>query len=600
MAKRMKEKNERNSSKLIFNIFIVLVFLALLGGVFYLSPNYIREDYDGKTKVLINNNNVTLKMKNDVYIDENNNVFLSLADVRNYFDKYIEYDKENGSIVTTSEINIAKMSTKDNKITINGQEEELNSSAIEKNETIYLPFSEISEKVYDVDLEYIKDTNTIIIDSLDRKQEVANTTKETKLKYKPQTLSGTLEKLEANEQVVYIEETNNWAEVRSKDGTIGYVKKEDLGNVEVTREAKEYIDKVEGKVNLVWDYYSEYAKAPDRTGETMDGVNVVSPSFFSLERGSNGEIYDNAKDDGAEYIEWAHNNNYQVWAMFSNNSLKDTTSQILNDYEKREAMIENLMDLVEEYNLDGVNVDFENMNESDKDVYSRFLIELAPRLKKIGKTLSVDVTAPDGSETWSLCFDRNTIANVADYIVFMAYDQYGTSSNKAGTTAGEEMKKALEDAGITSGKIGIINVNAATDSCVNREEGFRAAFDGTDFEIMETQYGEGDAAKSQSIAENYITQGVVGIFGCNEGSTTGAGNAIKAAGNADIIGVGFDKSDAILNLIDDGYLLCTMAQNPDVMGSEGVKAAVKAINGEELGGEVTDTGVSVITKDSDK
>ena len=436
MAKRMKEKNERNSSKLIFNIFIVIVFLAILGGVFYLSPNYIREDYDGKTKVLINNNNVTLKMKNDVYIDENNNVFLSLADVRNYFDKYIEYDKENGSIVTTSEINIAKMSTKDNKITINGQEEELNSSAIEKNETIYLPFSEISEKVYDVDLEYIKDTNTIIIDSLDRKQEVANTTKETKLKYKPQTLSGTLEKIEANEQVVYIEETNNWVEVRAKDGTIGYIKKEDLGNVEVAREAKEYIDKVEGKVNLVWDYYSEYAKAPDRTGETMDGVNVVSPSFFSLERGSNGEIYDNAKDDGAEYIEWAHNNNYQVWAMFSNNSLKDTTSQILNDYEKRETMIENIMDLVEEYNLDGVNVDFENMNESDKDVYSRFLIELAPRLKKIGKTLSVDVTAPDGSETWSLCFDRNTIANVADYIVFMAYDQYGTSSNEAGTTAG--------------------------------------------------------------------------------------------------------------------------------------------------------------------
>lgn len=436
MAKRMKEKNERNNPKLIFNIFIVLVFLVLLGTVFYLSPNYIREDYDGKTKVLINNNNVTLKMKNDVYIDENNNVFLSLADVRNYFDKYIEYDKENGDIVTTSEINIAKMSTKDNKITINGEEDELNSSAIEKNDTIYLPFSEISEKVYDVDLEYIQDTNTIIIDSLDRKQEVANTSKETKVKYKPQTLSGTLEKLEANEQVVYIEETNNWVEVRTKDGTIGYIKKEDLGNVEVAREAREYINKVDGKVNLVWDYYSEYVNAPDRTGETMDGVNVVSPSFFSLERGSNGEIYDNAKDGGAEYIEWAHNNNYQVWAMFSNNSLKDTTSQILNDYEKRETMIENLMDLVEEYNLDGVNVDFENMNESDKDVYSRFLIELAPRLKKIGKTLSVDVTAPDGSETWSLCFDRNTIANVADYIVFMAYDQYGTNSNKAGTTAG--------------------------------------------------------------------------------------------------------------------------------------------------------------------
>ena len=49
-------------------------------------------------------------------------------------------------------------------------------------------------------------------------------------------------------------------------------------------------------------------------------------------------------------------------------------------------------------------------------------------------------------------------------------------------------------------------------------------------------------------------------------------------------------------LIDDGYILATMAQNPDVMGYEGVKAAVAALNGENLGGAVTDTGVSVLTK----
>ncbi len=175
---------------------------------------------------------------------------------------------------------------------------------------------------------------------------------------------------------------------------------------------------------------------------------------------------------------------------------------------------------------------------------------------------------------------------------------FSTDNKAAGQTAGEEMLAALEEKGITSGKIGIINVNAATDSCVMREEGFRAAFEGTEFEMLETQYGEGDAAKSQTIAENYITQGVVGIFGCNEGSTTGAGNAIKASGNADIIGVGFDKSDAILNLIDDGYLLATMAQNPDVMGYEGVKAAVAAVEGEDLGGAVTDTGVSVLVKEA--
>lgn len=436
MAKRMKDKNERSKGKILLNIIIVLIFLAILGGVFYFSPNYIKEDYNGKIKVLINNNNVTLKMKNDVYIDENNNVFMSMPDIKNYFDKYIEYDKENGDIITTSEINIAKLSTKNNKITINGEEEELNSKAIKKEEIVYLPFSEISQKVYDVNLEYIKDTNTIIIDSLDRKKETSTVNKKTKIKYKPQVFSRTLDKIKENEKVVFIEEKEDWAKVRTIDGTIGYIKKAKLNNIEVVREEKNYINKIEGKINLVWDYYSESAKAPNRENENMDGVNVVSPAFFSIMKGSNGEINDNAKEKGKDYIKWAHNNNYQVWAMFSNNSLKDTTSQILNDYEKREKMIENLIKLVETYDIDGVNVDFENMNESDKNVYSRFLIELAPRLKKMGKTLSVDVTAPDGSATWSLCFDRDVIADVSDYVIFMAYDQYGTGSSKAGTTAG--------------------------------------------------------------------------------------------------------------------------------------------------------------------
>ena len=173
---------------------------------------------------------------------------------------------------------------------------------------------------------------------------------------------------------------------------------------------------------------------------------------------------------------------------------------------------------------------------------------------------------------------------------------FSTDNVAAGTTAGEEMIKALEAAGVTSGDIGIVNVNAATQSTVDREEGFRKAFEGTGFNLLETQYGEGDAAKSQTLAENYITQNIVGIFGCNEGSTTGTGNAIKASGNDAIVGVGFDKSDAIMNLIGDGYLLCTMAQNPDVMGSMGVEACVKALEGESLGGAVTDTGVSVLTK----
>ena len=66
-----------------------------------------------------------------------------------------------------------------------------------------------------------------------------------------------------------------------------------------------------------------------------------------------------------------------------------------------------------------------------------------------------------------------------------------------------------------------------------------------------------------------------------------------------MVGVGFDKSDTILGLIKDGTLLCTMAQNPDVMGYDGIKAAVAALDGSDPGdGSTTDTGVTVITKDN--
>lgn len=180
---------------------------------------------------------------------------------------------------------------------------------------------------------------------------------------------------------------------------------------------------------------------------------------------------------------------------------------------------------------------------------------------------------------------------------FPAVQTLATDNEAAGRIAGEEMLKALEAKGVTSGKIGIVSVNASTASTVAREKGFRAAFEGTDFEILETQYGDGDAAKSKDIAANYITEGVVGIFGGNEGSTVGTGNAIKEAGG-EVIGVGFDKSDTILQLIEEGHILATMAQNPDVMGYEGMKTAVSVLEGNTVDKDYVDTGVSVINKDS--
>jgi len=177
-----------------------------------------------------------------------------------------------------------------------------------------------------------------------------------------------------------------------------------------------------------------------------------------------------------------------------------------------------------------------------------------------------------------------------------AFQTLATDNKAAGKLAGETMLNKLTEMGVAEGKIGIVNVNSSTTSTQLREEGFREAFKDTKFELLETQYGEGQVAASQTIAENYITQGVVGIFGCNEGSTTGTGNAIKESGK-DVVGVGFDQSDAILQLVDGGALLATMAQNPYVMGYQGVLSAASILQGKEIVGDKNyDTGVTVVDK----
>lgn len=176
-----------------------------------------------------------------------------------------------------------------------------------------------------------------------------------------------------------------------------------------------------------------------------------------MDKNSANYVCNNIGENGIQYINWAHNNNYKIWPMLSNTSM-NLISQMLADYKTRESVINQIVNYIKQYNLDGINIDFEGMYETDKNNFSRFLIELKPKLNEIGAVLSVDVTAPDGAPEWSMCYDRYTIGKVADYIVFMAYDQYGETSTSAGTTAGlnwveANIKKFLGQEGVNSEKI---------------------------------------------------------------------------------------------------------------------------------------------------
>jgi len=426
--------NKKGKIIKIIVLIVVIILMALL--VWFKAPDYYVKEVKGKTNLVINNNNVTSKMKDDVYIDNKGVIYLSINDVKNYFDKYINYDENSNRLITTSDTKTATLIKDKKNIDINGSTVSIASTVIEKDGKIYIPFSELAQNVYNVEIEHKESTDRVVIDSLDRELKKADSKKNVKVKYKAKKFSKTLAKVKQGEKIVVISQDEKWSKIRTENGIVGYVKNKTIANLTYVRENMEETKQINGKVNLVWDYYSEYAKAPNRSEENIEGVNVLSPSFFYLEKGSDGKVSENVKQEGKDYIEWAHNNGFKVWPIVSNNSYLTTTEGILNDYTKRRKLEDEIIRVTEEYNIDGINLDFENMNQEDKDMYSRFVIELAPRLKDLGKTLTVDVTAPDGSETWSLCFDRDVLANVSDYIVFMAYDQYGTGGNKEGTTAG--------------------------------------------------------------------------------------------------------------------------------------------------------------------
>lgn len=457
-------KEPQNMSRIAINkkkkriktIFFTIIAIIILGIVGYIANDYIILGKNKTTNLIINNKNVTENLKKDILIQDGE-IYISKQDLGNFFDKYIYEDAETEQIITTYNKKIAEIGFETNTININGSEKSTYAHAIKQDDTVYLPIEELKD-VYDIEISYREDTKVLMIDSISRKQEKAVVSSNLAVKSSTNFIAKTVDRVKKGEIVILISESDGYSKIRTENGKIGYVKSKKVTNKVTVRQDMEDEKQIEGKVNLVWDYYSQVATAPDRTGTTLDGVNVVSPAFFSINE--NGKLVENIGTRGQAYIEWARSNNCKIWPMVQNSGdgMLNVTSKIMNSYEKRKELIESIVNVCIKYKLDGINIDFENMKKEDKDLYSRFIIELEPRMKELGLVLSVDVTAPDGGDTWSLCFDRHVIGDVADYIIFMAYDEYSDSSTKAGTTAGYDwvelgLKKFITTEEIDSEKI---------------------------------------------------------------------------------------------------------------------------------------------------
>ncbi|RUT30697.1 glycoside hydrolase [Paenibacillus zeisoli] len=180
-------------------------------------------------------------------------------------------------------------------------------------------------------------------------------------------------------------------------------------------------------IQLGWQYNQTTAQYEQSVQKSA--VNTLSPRWLFLE--SNGTI---SQSIDRSLITWAGQHNKKVWVMVGNRFDADATHLMLTDKSKSAAAIKQIGDLVRNYSLDGINLDFENVYPYDKAGLTSFVQGLATRLHNEQAVLSFSVS-PDLGTDWTEAFDYAALGKAADYMVLMGYDEHWAGGSAAGSVS---------------------------------------------------------------------------------------------------------------------------------------------------------------------
>lgn len=128
-------------------------------------------------------------------------------------------------------------------------------------------------------------------------------------------------------------------------------------------------------------------------------------------------LFDDARDESVEII---------PTVMWSDGA---ATHAVLSDSKLRKKHIEEIVEMVEDGDYDGVDIDYEAKLSATKDFYSRFLKELKDELGDKILTCTVEARTPPSSlyknppATIEYANDYEEIAKHCDRVEIMAYDQ---------------------------------------------------------------------------------------------------------------------------------------------------------------------------------
>lgn len=308
-------------------------------------------------------------------------------------------------------------------------------------DTAYIAIDFIKQYA-DFSYEVYESPNRIVITTQWGDYTVASTKKNSEIRSLGGIKSPILADIEKGTELTVLLPDETWTKVSTTDGIIGYIKSKALGGTSTQTHVSDYVEEEfthitkDFKINLGWHQVTNTTANNNINNilENTKGINVISPTWFYL-KDTNGNIGSLASSD---YVNSCHRNGIEVWALVSNFGAKDqglenpNLTEILTYTSRRENLINNLISAAIQYNLDGINIDFESVDPAVGDAYIQFIRELSLKCANNGIVLSVDNYSPT---EYTAFYNRSEQAVFADYVILMAYDEHYSGSSEAGSVA---------------------------------------------------------------------------------------------------------------------------------------------------------------------
>lgn len=428
--------------KPVIAVAVLVILVAILGIVTHVVMKYIpssekmdlNEYYgemaDGEIALVIG----TEKLEERGLVD-GDRVYLPLDVVNTYLNQRYYWDSANQQILyaTPSELTSASASS------------EAGDKVWVKDDKVYLNLTYVQEFT-DLDAYITKDPYRISIQYKFKNVKTVTVKKNTSIRYRGGIKSAILTSVKKGTKLRLIEEMENWDQVATDDGYIGYIDKKKVGEAEKTKfersfkkEEYSYLT-MDSKVNMVWHQVTSTdanAYFADATAN-MTGVNVISPTWFYL-TDTSGNI---ASIASADYVSQAHEKGLQVWGLIDNFTQEVSTTETLSSTAARQNIISQLIQAAQDVGMDGINVDFESLSEDVGIHFLEFLRELSIECHKNNLVLSVDNPVP---EDFTSHYDRAEQGRVVDYVIIMGYDEHYVGSEAGSVASLPWVEQGIQD-----------------------------------------------------------------------------------------------------------------------------------------------------------